>query len=52
MWPDRQSKLHTEFASWTEKQGPFAMVYLGIDGTYQWNRPHFLDFLRALQVQR
>jgi hypothetical protein len=43
--------LHTEFASWTEKQGPFAVVYLGVDGTYQWNRPHFLDFLRAVQIQ-
>jgi len=47
---DPQSKLHTEFTSWSEKQGPFAVVYLGIDGTYQWNRQHFVDFLRALQI--
>lgn len=48
---DSQTQLHTEFVSWTEKQGPFAVAYTGIDGTYQWNRPHFLDFLRALQIQ-
>lgn len=48
---DPQTQLHTEFVSWTEKQGPFAVAYTGIDGTYQWNRPHFLDFLRALQIQ-
>lgn len=30
------------------KEGALVAVYLGIDGTYQWNRPHFLDFLRSL----
>ncbi len=48
---DPQNQLHTEFVGWTEKQGPFAVVYTGIEGTYQWNRLHFLDFLRALQIQ-
>jgi len=48
---DSQSKLHTEFASWSEKQGPFAVAYLGMDGAYQWNRQHFVDFLNALQIE-
>jgi hypothetical protein len=48
---DPQSNLHKEIVSWTEKQGPFAVVYLGLDGTYQWNRPHFIDFLRAVRIQ-
>lgn len=30
------------------QEGALVAVYLGIDGTYQWNRPHFLDFLRSL----
>lgn len=30
------------------REGALVVVFLGIDGTYQWNRPHFLDFLRSL----
>lgn len=48
---DSQSKLHMEFVSWAEKQGPFTIFYSGIDGTYQWNRPHFLDFVRAVRIE-
>jgi hypothetical protein len=48
---DPTSKLHSEFVSWTEKQGPFAVVYMAIDGTYQWNRPHFVDFLRKVRIE-
>jgi hypothetical protein len=49
---DESARLHTEFATWMERQGPFAVVYTGVDGAYQWNRPHFLDFLRAVEVQQ
>lgn len=44
-------KMHKELVTWQEKRGVFAVVYLGMDGTYQWNRPHFLDFLRSLKVK-
>lgn len=45
-----ETLLHTEISIWEEPNGVFAVVYMGIDGTYQWNRPHFLDFVRALEV--
>jgi len=47
---DKSSRLHKEFISWQEKQGSFAIVYLGIDGTYQHNRQHFLDFLKMTKT--
>jgi hypothetical protein len=47
---DNSTRLYKEFATWTERQGPFAVIYAGPDGAYQWNRPHFLDFLRAVEV--
>ncbi|VAW05481.1 hypothetical protein MNBD_ALPHA01-2196 [hydrothermal vent metagenome] len=49
---DKKLKLHKELISWQEPKGSFAVAYLGIDGTYQWNRPHFLDFLGALKVDQ
>ena len=36
--------------SWPAKQGPFAVAYLGNDGTYQKNRQHFIDFLSQLRI--
>ena len=45
---DAQTKLHKEFTSWSNSTGSFAVAYLGIEGTYEWNRPHFLDFLCAV----
>ncbi len=47
---DAAAKLHKEITIWREPHGLFAVAYLGIDGSYQWNRPHFLDFLRSLET--
>ncbi len=47
---DAAAKLHKEITIWREPQGAFAVAYLGMDGTYQWNRPHYFDFLRSLKV--
>lgn len=46
---DEGQKLHSEVATWDSPAGQFAVFYGGIDGTYQWNRPHFFDFLQAIQ---
>jgi hypothetical protein len=43
-------KLHTEFTSWSEPIGSIAVAYLGVEGTYEWNRPHFVDFLRSVET--
>lgn len=46
---DKTAQLHKEFTSWSDRSGSFAVAYLGIEGTYEWNRPHFIDFLRAIK---
>jgi hypothetical protein len=48
---DNSLRLYKEFVNWTEPRGPFVVTYTGIDGTYKWNRLHFLDFMRAIKVQ-
>lgn len=45
---DASTQIHTEALIWSEGSGAFALTYGGVDGTYQWNRQHFLDFLRSL----
>lgn len=30
--------------------GQLVIVYSGRDGSYQWNRPHFADFLKNLST--
>jgi hypothetical protein len=45
---DDAMKLHKEFTAWPESSGSYAVAYLGIEGTYEWNRPHFLDFMRVM----
>ncbi len=47
---DEKAQLHKEFTSWSDKTGSFAVAYLGIEGTYEWNRPHFIDFLRSIKT--
>lgn len=44
---DASTNMHSEYTSWPSPHGPFVVAYLGIDGTYQWNRPHFVDFVRS-----
>ncbi|MFA5905210.1 MAG: hypothetical protein WC836_14850 [Desulfobacula sp.] len=48
---DTNTNIHHEFVSWNTKQGVFAVSYSGLAGTYEWNRQHFLDFLRALKIE-
>ena len=48
---DNQSKLHKEIVGWDGPDGVFIVIYIGIEGTYQWNRLHFLDFLRAVALK-
>lgn len=43
-------KLWREIVSWSAPRGAITVAYLGNDGTYEWNRQHFIDFLGALQT--
>lgn len=43
---DKTLMLQTEFTSWSNKNGSYAVVYSGNSGTYEANRSHFLDFLK------
>ncbi len=45
---DDATRIHTEIVFFEGRTGPVAVFYMGVDGTYQWNRPHFLDFLRSM----
>lgn len=47
---DKTSLLHKEVTFWPSKTGSFAVVYMGMDGTYQTNRQHFLDFLNHINT--
>jgi len=47
---DNASLLHKEITFWSSETGSFAVAYLGMDGTYQADRQHYLDFLNQLKV--
>jgi hypothetical protein len=47
---DHELKLWREIVSWSAPRGAMSVAYLGNDGAYEWNRQHFLDFLRALET--
>jgi hypothetical protein len=47
---EAQSMVHKELTSWSDSTGSFAVAYLGVEGTYEWNRQHFIDFLRAIET--
>ena len=46
---DPKSDVHTELLHWRTPAASVALLYAGVDGPYQYNRPHFLDFLRGLR---
>lgn len=46
---DSAAGLRSEYTTWTTEKGPIIVVYMGMNGTYQSNRPHFLDFVRSLR---
>ena len=47
---DPKTKLHTDVVFPATEKGAMAVSYMGLDGTYQWNREHFDDFLAMLRV--
>jgi hypothetical protein len=49
---DAASHLWTELVALQIPSGSLVVVYVGLDGTYQTNRPHFLDLLTSLRVHQ
>jgi len=49
---DAASHLWTELVALRIPSGSLVVVYIGLDGTYQVNRPHFLDLLASLRVRQ
>lgn len=47
---DPKTKLHTELVFPSTQTGAMAVGYMGLDGTFQWNQPHFEDFLAMLRL--
>lgn len=48
---DTKTRLHKEVVFLSSSKGAFAVLYSGLDGTYQWNRPHFVNFLTGLKLE-
>jgi len=48
---DVASNIHKEATFWETDTGAYGIGYLGVDGTYQTNRLHFLEFLKQFQYQ-
>jgi hypothetical protein len=46
---DETRNMRHEYVTWSAPKGQFVVAYSGINGTYQWNRPNFLDLLRSIQ---
>lgn len=46
---DAAANVHSEYTTWQTKSGPILVAYMGMNGTYQSNRPNFIDFLRSLR---
>ncbi len=49
---DPAAGMHKEVVFLKNANGQIALAYSGLDGTYQWNRPHFLDFVRTFKPQK
>lgn len=47
---DHYTNLHKEAVTVPLETGQLVIVYSGRDGSYQWNRPHFADFLKNLSA--
>ena len=47
---DSGMKMHQELVYLQNAKGSFAILYGGLDGTYQANRGHFEDFMRMISV--
>jgi len=48
---DKSRNMHREYTAWRTPHGQLVVAYLGMNGTYQWNRPHFFDFLGAIRAE-
>jgi len=46
---DEATSLHSELTSWQSDSGPIVISYTGMNGAYQSNRVHFIDFLRSVR---
>ncbi|MCH7691469.1 MAG: hypothetical protein IIA17_10555 [candidate division Zixibacteria bacterium] len=49
---DTSLSMHYELVFPKTTKGAMAVVFLGIPGTYQHNRPHFIDFLKHLELDK
>jgi hypothetical protein len=47
---NKQSQLHKEIAFLSAPQGSYLVAYLGMDGAFQVNKQHYLDFLSQIDI--
>ncbi|MEE4251909.1 MAG: hypothetical protein V2I38_15090 [Alcanivoracaceae bacterium] len=48
---NKQAGLHKEVAFLPAPQGSYLVAYLGMDGAFQVNKQHYLDFLSQLNIE-
>jgi hypothetical protein len=48
----KKSQLHKEITFLSSPNGSFLVAYLGMDGSFQSNRQHFLDFLSHVNLTK
>lgn len=46
---DEPTMIQTEMVTWAGANGPLVVYYAGVKGSYEANRVHFVDFVRALR---
>ncbi|WP_444957382.1 hypothetical protein [Microbulbifer sp. ZKSA002] len=49
---NKQAQLHKEVVFIPSPQGLYLVAYLGMDGVFQVNKQHYLDFLSKLDIAR
>lgn len=49
---NEQSQLHKEITFLPTQKGSYLVAYLGMDGAFQTNRQHFLDFLSQVNIEQ
>ncbi|PWW05918.1 MULTISPECIES: hypothetical protein [Pseudidiomarina] len=49
---DRRARLHKEVAFLPSHKGSYLVAYLGMDGAFQVNKQHYLDFLSQVNIEK
>ena len=49
---NKSAGLHVESTLFRVKKSGYAVIYTAENGPYQWNRAHYIDFLREIELKK